>query len=156
MQIIDNADERALFRHPRQQAEHGQANEELIRRLPGIQPERRAQRSALRVGQTPEAIQEWRAQLMKTGIRQLHFGLDSHRSRDPASRALRRQVPEQGGLADPASPRTTSTWLWPARTYSSSRSSASHSLRRPCRSRRATPSVLVAGMRGAAPAVGSA
>ena len=42
-----------------------------------------------------------RAQRMQAGVRELHLGLHARRPRDPASLRGRRQVPQQGGLADP-------------------------------------------------------
>jgi len=86
LQIIDDAEQRAVPSHIREQAKDGQADNEPIWRLPSIQPKRGAKGRALRSRQPLKAIEKRRAQLVETGERQLHFGLDAHRSRDLISR----------------------------------------------------------------------
>ena len=75
-------------------------DEEAIRRRSGAQAERRAQRVALRVRQMLETAEHGRAQRVQAGEGELHLGLDARRPGDPASLGGRRQVPQQGGLAD--------------------------------------------------------
>ena len=84
-----------------QQAQDRQPDEEAIRRRSGAQAERRAQRVALRARQLLETAEHRRAQRVQAGEGELHLGLDARRPRDPASLRGRRQVPQQGGLADP-------------------------------------------------------
>jgi hypothetical protein len=64
----------------RQQAQHGQADQKAIRRLACTQPERRAERIALRTRQTFEQVQHLRAQLLQAGKRKLHLGLHTRRA----------------------------------------------------------------------------
>ena len=59
--------------------------------------------------------------------RELHLRLDARRPLTRHPRQLR-HVAEQGGLTVPASPRSTRTWLWPARTPATSASSTSCSV----------------------------
>ena len=84
-----------------QQAQHREPDQEAIRRRPGAQAERGAQRVALRVRELLEPAEHRRAQRVQAGVGELHLGLDARRPRDPASRGGRRQVPQQRGLADP-------------------------------------------------------
>jgi hypothetical protein len=69
---------------------------------------------------------------MQPGEGQLHLGLDTSNAmatRQADARAAR--YSSKAVLPTPDSPRTTSVWLWPARTASTSRSSIPHSARRP-------------------------
>ena len=109
VRIVHDADQRSLPGHLRQQAQHGQAHREAIRRGPVPQAERRGERVALRTGQTLEPVQERCAQLMQRSERELHLGLNARRSRETTSRRALQQVFQQRGLAGPTSPRKTST-----------------------------------------------
>ena len=48
-----------------------------------------------------ETAEHRRAQRVQAGEGELHLGLDARRPGDPAALRGRRQVPQQGGLADP-------------------------------------------------------
>ena len=100
LRVVDDAHERLLLGDVGQQAQDRQADQEAIRRRTGAQAERRAQRVALRARQMPETAEHRRAQRMQAGERELHLGLDARRPGDPASLRGRRQMPQQGGLAD--------------------------------------------------------
>ena len=131
--VVDHAEQRLLLGHLGQQAQHGQPDEEAIRRA-ARRPRPNAVRSASRcgTGRPLEAIQHRRAQLMQR-----------RRTRAPSPTARRRRAPPGNSgacsarysssavLPTPGSPRTTSARLSPAPTASISRSSTSHSLRRP-------------------------
>ena len=130
--IIDQADERPLLGRLGQQSERRQTDQEAVRRLPGAQAECRAQRVALRPGQARQAAQHRRAELMQAGERDLHLGLDARRSRDATPRRPLLQVaPAARSCRRPLRHAGPGRWLWPSRTPISSRSSVSHSLRRP-------------------------
>jgi hypothetical protein len=75
--VIHDANQRLLLGHVREQAQNRQADEKAIRRRPGTDAERRPHRGALRTGETLEAIQHRRQQLMQPGERQLHLRLDT-------------------------------------------------------------------------------
>ena len=100
LRVVDDAHERLLLGGVGQQAQDRQPDEEAIRRRSGAQAERRAQRVALRARQVLETVEHRRAQRMQAGECELHLGLDACRPGDPASLGGRRQVPQQGGLAD--------------------------------------------------------
>ncbi len=101
LMVIDHADQRLRPGHLREQAQHGQPDQEPVRRRPAADPEHGPQRIALRTGQLPGVIQHRPAQLMQPGEGQLHLRLHAHRARHPASflGGLPGQVVEQDGLA---------------------------------------------------------
>ena len=73
--VVDQADQRPFLGHLRQQAQHGQPDQEPVRRRPGGLAERGPQRVALRYRQLPGAVQHRRAQLMQAREGQLHLRL---------------------------------------------------------------------------------
>jgi hypothetical protein len=99
--IVDDADQRRLLGHLGQEAQHGQPDEEPVRRLAAAHAERGAQRITLRIGDPIHAVQQWSTELMQAGERELHLGLDAGRRGDPAARRARDEVLEQRRLADP-------------------------------------------------------
>jgi hypothetical protein len=109
--------------------------------------EHRRERVALRNGQPAELVQHRRAQLVQAGISQLHLRLDADGPRDvPAGDPVGQVTQQRALLPAPASPRRTVTRLWPASASAKSRSSASHSLRRPRSSEGGRGSWLVGGL----------
>ena len=86
--------------HLGEQAEHGQPDQEPVRRRARGQAERDPQRVALRRREPVEVIQHRRAQLMQPREGQLHLRLDPGRPRHPASVRPSGQVVQQRGLAD--------------------------------------------------------
>lgn len=101
LRVIDHAHQRLLLRHVGEQTQHGESDQESVRRLPGVHPESRRQRITLRLGQAIEMLQHRRAQLVQAGEGQLHLGLDARRSGEPATRPeSTRQVIQQSRLAD--------------------------------------------------------
>ena len=101
VRVIHHADERAVLRHLRQQAQHRQSNEKAVWRVAGTEPERRGQRIALRGGKAIETIEHRPAELMQTRERELHLGLHSCRTYDATPRGTLDERREQCGLADP-------------------------------------------------------
>ena len=96
--VVDQADQRLFPGHLRQQAQHGQPDQEPVRRRPGGQAERGPQRIALRHRQLPGAAQHRRAQLMQARERQLHLRLHAHHACHPAPVRPPGQVIQQRGL----------------------------------------------------------
>ena len=102
--VVDHADERSLLGDVGEQAQHRQPDEEAIRRVAGAQPERRAQRVALRAGERVELPEQRRAQLMQARERDLHLRLDAAGAHDPAPRRALCDVAQEGRLADAGLP----------------------------------------------------
>ena len=130
LRVVDDAHERLLLGGLGEQAQDRQPDEEPIGWRSGAQAERRAQRVALRVRQLLETAEHGRAQRVQAGERELHLGLDASRPDDRHPSAASGTCRRSAVLPAPASPRSTSTWLWPARTPATSRSSTPRSLAR--------------------------
>ena len=73
--VVDQADQRPFPGYLRQQAQHGQPDQEPVRRRPGGLAERDPQRVALRYRQVPGAVYHRRAQLMQAREGKLHLRL---------------------------------------------------------------------------------
>ena len=73
--VVDDADQRVFAGRLGEQAEHGQADQEPVRRRPGAEPERGTQRLVLRGRQAPGPAQQRGAQLVQAGEGQLHLRL---------------------------------------------------------------------------------
>jgi hypothetical protein len=71
--VIDHADQRLLSGRLRQQAQHGQAEQEPVRRRAGGQAERGPQRVPLRFRKQLRMIEHRRAQLMQPREGQFHL-----------------------------------------------------------------------------------
>ena len=104
LRVVDHAEQRALGRGLGQQAEHGQPDQEAVRRRTGAQAEGRAERILLRRGNVVEPVQQRRAQLVQAGEGQLRLRLDACRPDHPAAGRLAHQVLQQRRLADPGLP----------------------------------------------------
>ena len=121
LRVVDDADQRPLLRRVGQQAQDRQPDEEPVRRVAVAQAERRAERIALRAGQALEPVHERRAQLLQPGERELHLRLDARRADDVAARTrAATRYSSSALLPTPASPRSTSARLGPARTLATS------------------------------------
>ena len=112
LRVVDHAHERPLVGGAREQIEDGKPHHEPIRDRTDTQPERRAERVALRLGQPIEAIEEWPAELVEASVSQLHLRLDADtesrgsrqrgRPGSPEGRSFRcRAAPEAPVLARP-------------------------------------------------------
>ena len=97
--VVDQADQRLVSGHLGEQAEHGQPDQEPVRRRARGQAERGPQRIALRHRDPVEVIQHRGAQLMQPGEGQLHLRLHAGRPRYPASARPFGQVVQQHRLA---------------------------------------------------------
>ena len=128
LRVVDDAQQGTFLGRLGQQAEHGEADQEPIRRRPRGQAEDRPQRVTLWAGQPLETIEQRYAQLVQAGERQLHLGLDS---RPPARRSgptpTATRCSSSAVFPIPASPRTTNDRLVPRRTSSIKPSSRAHS-----------------------------
>jgi hypothetical protein len=99
--VIDDAQERSLLGHHREQAQHRQPDEEPIRGSAGAQPEHDLDGLALRRRELLEPVEQWPAQLVQTGEGQLHVRLHALRPEDRHVRSRHDQVVQQRGLPDP-------------------------------------------------------
>ena len=95
LRIVHHADHRPIVGGFAQETQHGQADQEAIRCLAGLQAECRGQGVALRRGQRLEPVEQRRTQLVQSGIRELHLGLDADRVEHPAVRRPLDQVVQQ-------------------------------------------------------------
>ena len=144
LRVVDDADERLLLGDLGEQRQRGEPDQEPVRRRAGAQAEHRRERVALRGGQPVEVIQHRGAELMQAAV----GAAPSPTRRPPPSRRASRRPVATGGPAArscrrPPRPRSTTTPLRPASASVRSRSSASHSARRP-RSTGAAPAVSAA------------
>ena len=101
LRVIDQTDQGTFPGTRRQQAEHGQPDQEPVRWRPGGHAERGLQRVLLRRRNPAEVRQHRRAQLMKPGERELHLRLHPGHPRYPAPVRLPGHVVQQQGLAHP-------------------------------------------------------
>ena len=100
LRVVDDAHERLLLGGIGQQAKGRQPDEEAIRRRSEAQAERRVQRVALRAREMAESIEHVPTERLQAGERELHLRLHPGRPSDPTSRRGRRQMFQQGALAD--------------------------------------------------------
>ena len=97
--VVDDADQRPLPRNLGQETQHGQTDQEPVRRRAGVDAERGAQRIVLRTRQSVEVVEQRCAELVQTRERQLHLRLHAHRTSHPAPLCPVDQVVQQHGLA---------------------------------------------------------
>jgi hypothetical protein len=97
--VVDQADQRLVPGHLGEQAEHGQPDQEPVRRRARGQAERGSQCVALRHRNPVEVVQHRGAQLMQSGEGQLHLRVHTGRPRYPASARPFGQIIEQHRLA---------------------------------------------------------
>jgi hypothetical protein len=79
LRVVHYAKQRLVGTDVRQQRQDGETKEEEVWGDPGTQAERRLYRVPLWGRQQVQPIEEWRAQLMQSGERELHLRLDSSR-----------------------------------------------------------------------------
>ena len=96
--VIHQADERLLLGHLGEQAEHGQRDEEAIRRRPGTDTKRRPQRITLRKRQTLEVVEHRHQQLVQAGKGKLHLRLDTRGAHHPTTGCVLGHVFQQHRL----------------------------------------------------------
>ncbi|HEX3834040.1 MAG TPA: hypothetical protein VHW04_18815 [Solirubrobacteraceae bacterium] len=100
MRVIDNSQQRPLLGRLGQQTEHRQSKQEGIRRGPGGESERNAERLVLRRRETVPKVEERGTQLLNRCERELHLPFDSGRPDDPKLARSLDRVLKQRGLAD--------------------------------------------------------
>ena len=100
MSVLHRTEQRPLLRRGRQQAEHGEPNQETFRNVTGCDAQGDIQRVSLRLRQRLELVEQRRAQLMDTGERQLHLRLRGGDPRHPKARGTTSGIPEQRRLSD--------------------------------------------------------
>ena len=86
LHIIDQAHERFRFGRLGEQGQYRQGDEEAVRGVAVLQPERSAQRLRLRTGQCVESVEHGGAQLVQPGEGELHLRLNACDSGDATLR----------------------------------------------------------------------
>ena len=99
--VVEGAHQWLLLANFGEQGEHGQPDQELARRRPGAQTERRRQGVALRFWQVLHVVEHRCAQLMQPGEGELHLRLDAGQPLDTASGRVLDQIVQQHALTDP-------------------------------------------------------
>jgi pimeloyl-ACP methyl ester carboxylesterase len=101
LRIVDDTQQRLLLSGIGKQAEHGEPDQEPIRRSAGAQTKRRTQSIALRARELPQTPEHRQTQRMQAGECELHLGLNARRPSNMASLRRHRKPLQQSGLADP-------------------------------------------------------
>ena len=102
LRVVDHADDRAASAAVSDsRPSTARRYEERVRDRAGAEAERRLQRVSLRRGQAVERVEQWCAELMEPGERQLHLGLDTGGAQHEHAIVGAERVVEQRGLADP-------------------------------------------------------
>jgi hypothetical protein len=100
LRVVYDAEQRLLSTNLREQPEDGKTEEKAVRRDPRAQTEGRLDCIPLRLRQQLEAIEERSAQLVQTGERKLHLGLNSDRSRYANTCRSGQRVLQEGRFSD--------------------------------------------------------
>ena len=98
--VVDDAQNRMLFRRMREQGQRGEPDQKTVRRVAGDQSERRSEGVTLRLRKIPKVRKERNEQLVEGGEAELDLRLDPHLPNDPEVRGCGGHVLEQSGLAD--------------------------------------------------------
>lgn len=99
--VVHQTDQRQVLCDVGEQGQHGEADQEPIRGVPNSETERNSQSITLWNRQTVESVEERRAQLLQTGKRPPHLGLDAGRSHHLASGGVSREMIEERSLVGP-------------------------------------------------------
>ena len=99
--VVDDAEQRPLLRHLGHEPEHGEPDQEAVRRRPGGHAEHGPERVALWGRQPLHPVEHRRAQLVQARERELHLRLHPDGPGDRQAGGCPGQVIEQRGLADP-------------------------------------------------------
>ena len=100
--VVDQAQDRSLITSVREQAQNGEPDEERIWSSAGAETGGSLQSLTLRSRQRVDPVEQRAAELMETGVSELHLRLDPHRSENGQVRRRPDQVLEQRRLADPS------------------------------------------------------
>ena len=99
--VVDHAQQRLVVGHGREQAQHGDRDEEAVLDALGGQPEGAAQGRGLDVGELVGEVEDRPQQLVQAGERQLGLGLDAGAGEHAHPVRARQRALQQRGLADP-------------------------------------------------------
>jgi hypothetical protein len=97
--VIDQANQGLFLRDVGEHAQHCQPDQKPVRCRPSAHAERRAQGIALWSGQMLQTIQDRCAQLLQTGVCELHLRLHTGRAGQATARGLPGQIIQQRRLA---------------------------------------------------------
>ena len=100
LSVLHETEQRPLLGRGRQQAEHGESDQEPVRDVAGCEAQGDIQRVLLRLRQRVELVEQRRAELMDPGERQLHLRLHARDLRHTESRGTTSGVPKQRRLSD--------------------------------------------------------
>jgi hypothetical protein len=100
MSVLHETEQRPLLGRGRQQAEHGESDQEPVRDVTRCEAQGDIQRVLLRLRERVELVEHRRTELMDPGERQLHLRLHARDLRHTESRGLTSGVPEQRRLSD--------------------------------------------------------
>jgi len=82
MGIVDDADQRPLFRDVGEERQGREPDEKTIRHAPSGQAKDGRERVALRRWKPLEAMEQWRAKLLEAAVGELYLGFDAARGRN--------------------------------------------------------------------------
>jgi hypothetical protein len=102
LRVVDDTGQRLLLGDLSEQGQRGQPHQEPVGRSAGAAAEHRRERVALRTRQPVEVVQHGRAELVESGVGQLHLRLDADGSRNMPASDLAGQVAQQRTLARPS------------------------------------------------------
>ncbi len=100
MSVLHETKQRALLGRGRQQAKHGQTDQEPVRHVTRCESQGDVQRVVLGRRERVEPVEHRRAELMDPGERELHLRLHARDLRHTESRGLSSEMPEQRRLSD--------------------------------------------------------
>ena len=100
MSVLHETEQRPLLGCGRQQAEHGESDQEPVRDVTRREAQGDIQRVLLGLRQRVELVEQRRAELMDPGEGQLHLRLHARDLRHTEPRGPTNDVPQQGRLSD--------------------------------------------------------
>ena len=100
MTVLHETEERPLLGRGRQQAEHGESDQEPVRDVTRREAQGDVQRVLLGLRERLEMVEHRRTELMDSGERELHLRLHARDLRHTESRGIASGVPEQRRLSD--------------------------------------------------------
>ena len=101
LDVVHHAQHRLFLGCLGQQAERGQRDQEPVRAVANVQPERDAEPAPLRLRQCAEPAEQRATQLVQAREGQFHLRFDAGAPDHPESRCLANQVPQQSRFAYP-------------------------------------------------------
>jgi hypothetical protein len=104
LRVVDEADRRLLLSAIGEQVQYRETDQEAIRGFPTAQAEGDSESDTCGSGRRSSRSRKRSAELMLSGVSELHLGLYTSQPNDTAAGRARLQVLEQYGLADPGLP----------------------------------------------------